>query len=122
MDLYNFAGLKLRQEWEGNAEGKGRPKTWMLSSSKEPIKHALTKVPPDLEAVAVKHFRDLQAAMGDRPVSMIEMQGARAAVMQTVLAQPRLRDEIYVQVMKQLTENPSDRSTLLGFQLLHVLC
>merc|ERR1719396_197241 len=43
-------------------------------------------------------------------------------IMDDFRSQAKIRDEIYVQAMKQLQQNPSDNSIIRGWQLLHFLC
>jgi len=60
--------------------------------------------------------------MYDKPASDIEVMSSRQAVMELACSEPGLRNEIYVQAMKQVTNNPSERSVLMGWQLLRFLC
>jgi len=98
-------------------------KDTMLSHTSECLTEALTEVgDDDLEAKAVQAFRNIMIGMYDKPASDIEVMSSRQAVMEIACSEHGIRNEIYIQAMKQITGNPSERSMLMGWQLLRFLC
>lgn len=94
----------------------------MLEHSNVSIAEALTKVPKQLEGKAVQNFRNIQVWMCDKPAQECQRLASRDAVVELARSEPLLKDEIYVQVLKQMIMNPSQRSVLLGWELLRLLC
>merc|ERR1712137_1509116 len=92
----------------------------MLFHSTNEIKEALTKLPYSLETEAIRTFRDILVWMTDRPVPESQRFGYAQDIVKAAKCSP-LVDEIYVQVMKQLTGNPWVRSKLMGWKLLLLL-
>uniref|UniRef100_A0A8C8S4S6 Myosin VIIB n=1 Tax=Pelusios castaneus TaxID=367368 RepID=A0A8C8S4S6_9SAUR len=104
---------------------QGRSQLWALS--KEPLKQPLLKkvcADPELRDLACQAFIDILSSspllfMGDYPSKQ-----ARSSVELTdqifvaALQEEVLRDEIYCQIMKQLTENKNRYSVNSGWQLL----
>jgi hypothetical protein len=60
--------------------------------------------------------------MTDKPAQNVQRQASGDAVVTLVRLKSELRDEVFVQLMKQLTGNPSARSVGLGWELLSTLC
>lgn len=88
---------------------------------------ALTQASPgqstdEHEAAAGQNFRNLLVCMGDRPAQVCQRKASEDAIVLLARTVPAMRDEVYVQVMKQLTRNASSRSLHLGWQLLNRLC
>jgi len=124
-DLYKFPGLKNPQTWKGHDNKKKPPKgcpETMLSHSKNKIKEPLTQVRGGDEKTATFAFCDVQGWMLDLATPESQRLGLSQALVEIAKASTPMADEIYVQVLKQLTRNPSKRSTMLGWQLLHVIC
>jgi len=124
--LSTFTGLKSPHMWRGHRASRGfgsgaRGAEVMLSHSPNEIKEALTAVPIRLETRALQTFRDILGWMLDRPVPDVQRKGLAQDIIDTAKAEPDIADEIYVQVMKQLTQNPSARSTRAGWDLLLML-
>jgi hypothetical protein len=91
----------------------------MLRWQHEPL-HTSLLLHNDAEVrrLAVKAFRDILAFMGDRPLS--RPIGLAAELLELGQATPELRDEVFLQLCKQLTGNPSVASQERGWVLLHL--
>ncbi|CAJ1399734.1 unnamed protein product [Effrenium voratum] len=125
-DLSAFHKLKSEGSWKGHRNSQlhfdfTQCKGVMLAHSKVTIAEALTHLPKSREATAVQNFRNILIWMGDRPAQECQRIASRERVI-AVSAEPLLRDEVFVQLLKQLTGNPSVRSEWLGWQLLLQLC
>eukprot|EP00811_Abedinium_folium_P006831 NODE_162_length_3485_cov_7.209946.p1 GENE.NODE_162_length_3485_cov_7.209946~~NODE_162_length_3485_cov_7.209946.p1 ORF type:complete len:915 (+),score=229.81 NODE_162_length_3485_cov_7.209946:642-3386(+) len=98
----------------------------MLAFNKEIIVEALTvpkgRAEEEYEAAATINFRNLLVCMGDWPAQTCQRKASEDAVVALLMTDDIMADEVYVQVMKQLTNNSTLRSTHLGWQLLHRLC
>ncbi|XP_025935824.1 unconventional myosin-VIIb [Apteryx rowi] len=101
-------------------KSRGRSQLW--AHSKEPLKQPLLKTActdPDLRDLACQAFIAIMKFMGDYPSKQ-----ARSSVELTdqifvaAIQEEVLRDEIYCQIMKQLTENRNRYSENKGWQLL----
>ena len=91
---------------------------WQL----EPIHTSITLLQEaDARHAAVRCFRNILAFMGDRPLSRPIPLGQEVLSLGNAL--PELRDEIFIQLCKQLTGNPSIASCERGYVLLYLcLC
>jgi len=74
------------------------------------------------EADAVQSFRDLLKCMGDRPAPATERENAGEAIIRLVRSDQDIKDEVFLQILKQLIDNPSTRSVGYGWQLLVTIC
>ncbi|ELR13396.1 RhoGAP domain containing protein [Acanthamoeba castellanii str. Neff] len=83
------------------------------------LKHAKR----DTHKAAIKMFRNIQRYMGDREVKAGNRSGDQLALHIAVEADrvPELRDEVYIQICKQTTQNPSPKSNGLGWELLAII-
>jgi len=126
-NLADFSGLKSPYDWRGH-----RSMTWfafgnsgaeaMLVHSEARLRDSLTRVPIGLETQAVQAFHNIQGWMYDRPVPETQRASLMQEVVHTATQDKKLADEIYVQTMKQLTNNPSTRSQAQGWKLMLGLC
>jgi hypothetical protein len=88
---------------------------WQL----EPIHTSITLLQEaDARHAAVRCFRNILAFMGDRPLSRPIPLGQEVLALGNAL--PELRDEIFLQLCKQLTGNPSIASCERGYVLLYL--
>eukprot|EP00929_Paragymnodinium_shiwhaense_P045579 TRINITY_DN2326_c0_g1_i1.p1 TRINITY_DN2326_c0_g1~~TRINITY_DN2326_c0_g1_i1.p1 ORF type:complete len:1588 (-),score=461.47 TRINITY_DN2326_c0_g1_i1:476-5137(-) len=117
-----------------------QPTSAFASSGRQPalfahfkncVSEALTFRPKDeecdlsaeeFEAAAVQNFWNLLVCLGDRPAQDVQKKSCRNSVLELAAATPALADEIFVQLMMQLTGNPSQRSEDAGWELLLELC
>ncbi|KAL1116664.1 hypothetical protein AAG570_005136, partial [Ranatra chinensis] len=94
----------------------------LLSWSKDPIrKPMLVLSDKNLKKEATEVFRMVQTYMGDR-------KGKQGATQESVLlemttlahANPALRDELFIQICRQTTENPRRDSLIKGWELMAI--
>lgn len=126
-DISDFPNLKPAAQWAGHKKpgllgGSLRGKGVMLSHCKLDIREPLTKVPRPCRVAAMQNFRNTIGWMGDRIVPEIQRCGYAQEIVETAKSDASLADEVYVQAMKQLTQNPSRRSEVLGWALMVQLC
>lgn len=68
--------------------------------------------------ICVKMFKNVMGFMCDRKYSYPETLGRE--LLEAGLLHHALRDELYLQILKQLSRNPNDKSKYLGFVLLEL--
>jgi hypothetical protein len=91
----------------------------LLRFQTDPLHTSLTLLQSaDARRAAVKTFRNILAFMGDRPLSKPVALGQE--VLALGHAVPELRDEILLQLLKQLSGNPSIASASRGWVLLYL--
>lgn len=93
--------VRNAEEWGKNKKKAAGMLLWQSSA----ISAALTKLPggPDSDKQAAMAFKAIMAYMGDK--SNPQPQQEAATVLQMGVTDPAMRDEIFVQLMKQLTAN-----------------
>jgi len=91
----------------------------LLIWSKESIRAPLMVLNKELQKESPKCFKLIQRIMGDRaPIGQSE---DIQCLLEKGIMNGQLRDEIYIQLCKQLSRNPSPDSLLLGWQLMAVI-
>ena len=93
----------------------------IIQWQKRLISKPLLKLPSSLEDIALQLFKNLMSYMGDRKSS----KGPKLhAVKHTKLAMgspEEVKDEAYMQVIKQITRNPNAQSAMRGWNLFAIM-
>lgn len=100
-------------------EDKAQEKLGMLKFSKDALLTSLTKLSPELEEKAVQAFKSIQGFMKDRSYSFSD--GLACSLLELAIQTPRLKNELFAQVIKQLNRNPTKESMQLGWVLFALL-
>ena len=91
----------------------------VLSFQREELTKPLLVLPAALEAEALEMFRRVQKAMGD---IFSFTDDSKKEILNAAAESDLLRDEVYVQIIKQLRQNTNFNSIIKGFLLLAALC
>merc|ERR1719272_2872493 len=107
-DIKDFPQMKSEAKWEGHRRQGllgivSRSSDPMHSHSKSDINGSFTNLNRAQGRAAVNNFRNLLVWMGDRPAPEVQRRGYAHSILDLAKSDPALTDEIYVQVMKQLT-------------------
>lgn len=94
----------------------------ILSWTEEPIRKPLTCLTDKtLKKDAVESFRLLQIYMGDRKARQgMTVNSVALDIAGLGYSKPAIRDEIYVQLCKQTTDNPKKESLRRGWELMAI--
>ena len=96
----------------------------ILSWSKDPIPQPMLVVVDGeklLKREACNLFRLVQVYMGDRKTNVgMTLDSVAMDIVNTAFSKPPLRDELYVQICRQTTENPRKESLRRGWELMAV--
>lgn len=96
----------------------------ILSWSKDPIPQPMLVVVDGeklLKREACNLFRLVQVYMGDRKANVgMTLDSVAMDIVNTAYSKPPLRDELYVQICRQTTENPRKESLRRGWELMAV--
>lgn len=99
--------------------GEVHDNTQLLTFKKSLIKKALLKQNRDLDEEAVQAFKNIMSYMGDRSSSKKDQfEHARKLLRNLMMAPAGLRDEVYMQLVKQTTQNPKVSSCVCGWELM----
>jgi len=119
-DFRNYSKLRDPNDWCGGHQAGGANPlaraVAMMSYQPERITEPLSQLPTaEAEKAALIVFEDIMRCMGDKPSLS---SGSKELPILKAVGNSGLTDEVYLQVVKQLTNNPSASSTAAGWQLL----
>ncbi|RIB02959.1 hypothetical protein C2G38_2255281 [Gigaspora rosea] len=96
----------------------------MLKFQKDGLKQPLMVLNPNIQKDAIKCFKTIQRIMGDRSKGRNGSSNILESIQWLLdcgILHGELRDEIYVQICKQLNDNPNKESIRKGWELLSVV-
>jgi hypothetical protein len=120
---HDFKFGKHRRGWLNRTFriGEVHDESQLLTFKKSMIKKALLKQNRDLDEAAVQSFKNVMSYMGDRKSSKLPVDHAKKLLRELMQQPSTLRDEVYMQLCKQTTQNPKPASAIKGWELM-VFC
>ncbi|KAL6056612.1 myosin-5 isoform X3, variant 2 [Balamuthia mandrillaris] len=96
--------------------GRDELKLNMLKWTKKPIPTSLTRLNEPFKKQATRLFKNILGWMGDKPLPYPN--SLAQDLLDQGLATPEIRNEVYCQLIKQLSDNPNSQSEKKGLQLM----
>ncbi|KAJ2227940.1 hypothetical protein IWW45_006811 [Coemansia sp. RSA 485] len=120
--MRTFASTQFASQKRGFLRRKV-PLEEMISYTSEPLTRSLMNLPRDMNRDAVRSFRVIQRFMGnsDEDVSLNEKFSDVLWLANVGVRNQPMRDEVFCQLAKQVTGNPSPTASEKGWTLLGVL-
>ena len=116
-ELKNFPGLRSPDDFaKGVILNKQAVKDKFLCWQSSTIPKSLTELSKEFSKMAVQIHKDLLGYMGDKHMPFPAM--LAQDVLRKGFESPALRDEIFLQIIKQLTTNPRPESIAKGWQMM----
>lgn len=120
-ELKNFSGLRSPDDYaKGVMFNRRTLMDGMLLFQKDVINKSLCELDKDLNKTAVNMHKNLLGYMGEKRMSYPTT--LAQDILQTGFNNPAMRDEIYCQLIKQLSSNPKPDSVGKGWQLMCMCC
>jgi myosin heavy subunit len=117
----NYPRLRTRSDYaKGTLLHKKREMERMLVWQSSLSNKSLLDVDKNLVKDAISIRKSLLGYMGDKSMSFPETLAQN--ILDKGMDKPKLRDEVYLQIMKQLTQNPKPDSTAKGWQMMCMCC
>jgi hypothetical protein len=122
-DGLDFKFAKHRKGWWNRTfkTGEVHDESQLLTFKKSMIKKSLLKQNRDLDEASLQSFKNVMSYMGDRKSSKPPVDHAKKLLRELMQQPSTLRDEVYMQLCKQTTQNPKIASTIKGWELM-VFC
>ncbi len=116
-DLKNFSGLRTPDDFaKGAILNKQSVKDKFLVWQGTVISKSLMDLPKESSKVAIQIHKDLLGYMGDKHMPFPAM--LAQDVLRKGYETPSIRDEVFLQIIKQLSTNPRAESVAKGWQLM----
>ena len=119
-EMKNFSGLRTEDDFaKGIIMNKSKTKECFLNHQATPIPKSIStfrELPKENSKKAIEVHRNLLGYMGDKQMPFPAM--LAQDVLRKGFENKMLRDEIYIQLIKQLTNNPRPESVAKGWQLM----
>jgi len=93
----------------------------LLSFKKSLIKKALLKQNREYDQEAIQSFKNVMSYMGDRKSHKSDVGHTRKLIQNGLTAPETLRDEIFLQICKQVTNHPNLSHAIKGWELMSLL-
>ncbi|CAD7950733.1 unnamed protein product [Amoebophrya sp. A25] len=117
-NLYNYPGLREKKPVIDPKTGQDL----FLEHGKQRLRAPLTTcVPAKHVGTVLQCFRNILGWMNDRPVPDSKRVVLAFTIVAVAKAEVEIRNEVFLQSIKQVRGNPNARSELLGWKLLHLL-
>ena len=116
-DVKNFPQLRGADDFaRGAILNKGKVKELFLTFQSQVIPKSLLDLNKDNNKLAIQIFKDLLGYMGDKQMPFPAM--LAQDILRKGYEYKPIRDEIFLQIIKQLTNNPRPESVAKGWQVM----
>ena len=118
-NLFEYEQTHLNKRYKGffNAMNPDEIIQWQGSL----LKKTLIKLPSSLEEIALQLFKNLVSYMGDRSSSKAPQLHALKHTRLAMRSPEEVKDEAYLQVIKQITRNPNPNRCMRGWNLFAIM-